>query len=89
MSEFYLQDTRQFVGNDMVFWAKDGKGYTTDINKCHVFTQQEAFEQNQCRDTDRPWPKDYIDSKTRPAVDVQHVDYEVAMQKVNQAGEGE
>ena len=77
--EYYLQDTRDYVGNDILFWAKGNKGYTTDVSKAEVFTEFEAFKQNQCRDTDRPWPKEYIDAHTRPAVDHQHVDYDVAM----------
>ena len=71
MEQFYLQDKRQYVGNDLLFWAKDGKGYTTDLRKAHVYTKEEAFKQNRMRDTDIPWPKEYIDSKVRPAVDHQ------------------
>lgn len=77
--EYYLQDSRNCVGNDMLFWAKDCKGYTTDLNKAHVFTKNEALEQHQCRETDIPWPKDYIDEKTRPAVDFQYVSVEEAL----------
>lgn len=79
LKEYYLQDTRQMVGNDILWWAKDGRGYTTDISRAHIFTEKEAFRQQEARDTDRPWPKDYIDGKTRPAVDFQYVDYEVAI----------
>tara|TARA_R110001583_G_scaffold9243_8_gene43951 strand:- start:531 stop:914 length:384 start_codon:yes stop_codon:yes gene_type:complete len=76
---FYLQDKRQYVGNDILWWAKDGKGYTTDISKAHVFTKDEAVKHNQGRETDVPWPKEYIDGKTRPAVDMQYVDIDVAL----------
>lgn len=81
MSEqFYLQDNRSYVGNDILFWAKDGKGYTTDLNKAHIYTKEEAVKQHQSRETDIPWPKDYIDVKTRPAVDMQYVDINIALQ---------
>lgn len=72
--QFYLQDERTYVGNDILFWARDGKGYTTDTSKAHVYTRDEAFKQHECRETDIPWPKDYIDARTRPAVDHQDVD---------------
>lgn len=81
-NEFYLQDKRTYVGNDVMWWAKDGKGYTTDVSKAHVYTKEEAFGQHECRETDVPWPKDYIETKVRPAVDVQYIDYEVAMQGI-------
>jgi len=73
IDKFYLQDSRDFVGNDMLFWAKNAQGYTTDLRKAHVFTKVNALKQHQCRETDIPWPKDYIDARTRPAVDVQYV----------------
>ena len=82
MSEklFYLQDTRTMVGNDIVWWAKEGRGYTTDLNKAQVFTEYEAMRQHENRATDRPWPKEYVDAKSRQAVDFQYVDYEIATQ---------
>ncbi|MFI9653940.1 hypothetical protein ABGV17_04310 [Guyparkeria sp. GHLCS8-2] len=76
---YYLQDSRTFVGNDVMWWAKDGKGYTTDLRKAHVFTKEAAVRQHNDRETDIPWPKDYIDARTRPAVDHQHVDQDVAL----------
>ncbi len=73
MDAFYLQDSRGYVGNDMLFWAKDGKGYTTDLSNAHVYTKDEAYRQHAIRETDIPWPKEYIDSKARPAVDRQYL----------------
>jgi hypothetical protein len=70
--QYYLQDSRSYVGNDILFWA-DGGGYTTDVSKAEVMTEEEAFRLNRNRDSDIPWPKDYIDSKVRPAVDMQYV----------------
>lgn len=70
---YYLQDSRSYVGNDMLFWAVDGKGYTTDLRKAQVYTKDEAVAQHRSRETDIPWPKEYIDARTRPAVDMQHV----------------
>lgn len=82
MSEqlFYLQDSRSYVGNDVLWWAKDGKGYTTDLSKAHVYTMADAVAQHNCRETDIPWPKDYIDAKTRPAVDVQYINRAEALE---------
>ncbi|MDD3675820.1 hypothetical protein [Thauera propionica] len=79
MDEFYLQDSRSYVGNDVVWWARDGNGYTTDLSKAHVFTREEAQRQHDARPTDIPWPKRYIDAKTRPAVDMQYIRREEAL----------
>jgi len=78
---FYLQDSRSFVGNDLMFWAIDGKGYTSDLRKAHMFTKQEAVQHHEHRETDIPWPKEYIDQHTRPAVDHQYVDIDIALKK--------
>ena len=70
---FYLQDSRSHIGNDVLWWAKGGNGYTTDLREAHVYAQAEAVAQHNMRETDIPWPKDYIDGKARPAVDMQHI----------------
>jgi hypothetical protein len=80
---FYLQDKRSFVGNDVVFWAEGKSGYTTDVSKAHVFTKDEAFAQHRSRNTDIPWPKEYIDARTRPAVDFQYVNIKEALAGVD------
>ncbi|MBP0714870.1 hypothetical protein ABXK61_16315 [Burkholderia sola] len=69
---FYLQDSRSFVGNDVMWWA-DPDGYTTDLRKARLFTRDDAQQQHNIRKTDIPWPKEYIDGKTRPAVDFQYL----------------
>lgn len=71
---YYLQDTRSMVGNDVLFWAKGGLGYTTDLREAQVFTKAQVDAHHKSRSTDVPWPKSYIDSKTRPAVDFQYID---------------
>jgi len=76
---FYLQDSRTYVGNDMLFWARDGKGYTTDLRNAEVYSLEEAVQQHQRRETDIPWPKTYIDARTRPAVDMQYVKRDEAL----------
>ena len=73
MSQFYLQDSRSYVGNDVLFWAKDGNGYTTDLRNAQVYTKSDAVALHNARETDIPWPKEYIDGKTRPAVDMQYI----------------
>lgn len=77
--QYYLQDSRGYVGNGILWWAKNGAGYTTDVSKAHVFSKDEAIKKNRNRDTDKPWPKSYIDNKTTPVVDMQNARIEVAL----------
>jgi hypothetical protein len=68
---YYMQDSRQYVGNSMYWWAKDAKGYTCDIRKAHIFTKNETLKNSQ-RDSDVLWPKEYIDERISHHIDKQH-----------------
>jgi hypothetical protein len=70
---YYLQDSRGYVGNDVLWWAQGGAGYTTDLSKAAVLSKDAAVRQHNCRETDIPWPKEYIDARSRPAVDMQYI----------------
>lgn len=70
---YYLQDTRQYVGNCPTWWAKDRMGYVTRLDHAHKFTRAEAIAQAICRSTDRPWLCSAIDTILRPTVDMQEL----------------
>ena len=72
-NKYYIQDERQYVGNSMLWWAKDSNGYTTDIHKAHVYTKEEAEKKCSNRKTDIMWLKDYIDQKISCHIDGQYV----------------
>lgn len=72
-SMFYIQDTRQFVGNCPVWWGPNGSGYVTRLDEAGRYTEQEAVRQNRTRDTDVPWPCAEIDAIARHTVDFQHM----------------
>ena len=70
---YFLQDSRGNVGDNLMFWARDGKGYTSDVNLAQPYPEDEAFGQHESRVTDVPWPTDYIEGRVRPVVDMQHI----------------
>ena len=70
---FYIQDTRQFVGNCPMWWGPNGSGYVTRLDEAGRYTEQEAIKQNRTRDTDIPWPCAEIDAIARRTVDCQHM----------------
>lgn len=76
--EYYLQDSRSFLGNSLVFWRKGG-GYSSNVAEAEVFTAERAWNQNQSRSTDIPWPKKYIDERWSPCVDSQRCNLEDAL----------
>ena len=44
-----------------------------------MYTKAEALGQHHSRLTDIPWPKEYIDARTRPAVDMQYIKRDEAL----------
>lgn len=70
---FYIQDTRQVVGNCPVWWGPNGGGYVTRLDEAGRYTEQEAVSQNRTRETDIPWPCAEIDALARKTVDCQHM----------------
>lgn len=68
---YYIQDSRQVVGNSMVWWRESG--YTCDLLQAKVFDKDEATRICDNRDTDKMWEKDYIDFLIQHHVDVQTV----------------
>lgn len=68
---FYVQDSRQYVGNCPLWWCPDGAGYTTRLDKAGKYTSDAAMSQHRARGTDIPWPCEQIDALRRPTVDMQ------------------
>lgn len=72
MGPFYLQDSRGLVGDNLMFWATAG-GYTSDLRQAEPFTQGKAVAQHNSRESDIPWPADYLQARFYAAVDMQYL----------------
>jgi hypothetical protein len=70
---FYLRDSRSDVGDSCMFWAKDGAGYTTNLEAAHVYTLAEAQCHFNSRATDIPYCKDQVDQLATVRVDHQYL----------------
>lgn len=76
MSEFVLQDSRGNTGDRLMFWAKDGAGYTTNLENAQRYTKEQACSQNESRESDLPWPLAYLVERMELAVDCQYLEPE-------------
>ncbi|GAH14775.1 unnamed protein product, partial [marine sediment metagenome] len=80
MKLFYIQDTRSYVGNSMLWWEENNSGYVCDIRKAKVFTEEEAKKicpgrgryYRSSQNGKRMWPKEYIDQRISQHIDMQH-----------------
>lgn len=74
MKLFYLRDTRGNTGSSCMFWAENGNGYTTNLDKAHVYTLEEAQRYINNRHTDVPLSKESVDTVATVRVDHQYLD---------------
>lgn len=70
---FYMQDSRSNVGSRAMFW-RNGGGYTSNLDEAEQFTRLSAIKQFECRETDLPWPVDYVRARAQVGVDHQYLD---------------
>jgi len=73
---YYIQDSRSYTGNCVVWWGKLQRGYTSDLDKAGLYTESEAREICK-RETDKAYPKEYIEGKTQRTVDHQYIDWKM------------
>lgn len=75
MSEqrYYIQDTRSFHGNAVVWWAPEGKGYTSHLDVAGLWTEDEARKIELNRTTDRAIPEDVARGAASLHVDAQRL----------------
>ena len=70
---YYIQDSRQFVGNCVLFWRKGGNGYTTDLSEAQIYTHEDATKICNNRSTDKMWPIEQINILASETVDMQRL----------------
>jgi len=75
---YYIQDSRGFHHNALIWWGIDGGGYTSDIQRAGKYGREEAARIVNGRDSDIAWPCDYIDKNEKSKkiiIDGQSLDY--------------
>jgi hypothetical protein len=70
---FFVQDSRGLVGDNLMFWAVGSNGYTSDLRQSARFSKTQAVALNSSRESDIPWPSDYLMARFYIAVDMQHL----------------
>ncbi len=69
---YYIQDSRSYVGNAMVFWGKNGSSYTCKIEQAGKYSKEEAYKQYKSRNTDIPWKASDLEAGIYKIVDMQY-----------------
>ncbi len=66
---FFIQDKRKTKNGIVSWWAKNSFGHTTDLAQAEKYTLKEAYKHYQNRETDLPWPVDYILQRTQITIE--------------------
>lgn len=77
---YYIQTG--YVGNAILWWGKESKGYTTDIEEAGVYTHQQAMRIIQ-RDQDKAWLCEHVDNCTaahKKIIDSQYLNPELRIE---------
>ena len=70
---FFIQDTRQYVGNCVYWWRKEAKGYTCHLDDAMEVGEEDARKIERSRGTDKAWPADQVRAAATMQVDVQRL----------------
>lgn len=74
--KYLVQDRRNYVGNSVLWWAKDHKGYTCDFDRVHIFTKDEILKYFiDGRDTDIIWSLTEAKKGLKTHIDAQKLDF--------------
>ncbi len=66
MELYYIQDTRTYCGNSVMWWKPMGQGYTSNLDEAWKVPATWRG-----RDTDKLWPCSAIDSRASREFDMQ------------------
>lgn len=70
---YYIQDTRDTVGNCASWWRPNSCGYTTQIEEAGLYSEEEAKKITSHRSTDIAWPKEVVEHCAVRHVRVDHL----------------
>lgn len=70
---YYLQDSRTYVGNCPMWWAKDSGGYVCNLDNAGLYTYEEAMQLHKDRSTDIPWKQQDVEIAVKRLVDAQYL----------------
>lgn len=71
---YYVQDSRNYVGNSVLWHGLNGGGYVCDIKDAHKYTKDEIVKDyTNGRDTDIVWSARHVDANISEHVDRQKI----------------
>ena len=70
---YYIQDTRSYTGNSVMWWCPEGNGYTSDLDEAWKVPLDKAKAMHRSRKTDVPWACNEINKYAQRHFDMQNL----------------
>jgi hypothetical protein len=71
---FYVQDSRNYVGNSVLWWGLGSSGYVTQLDKAQKYTKAEILKDfSNGRETDIIWRANHVEDNIKTHVDIQYL----------------
>lgn len=67
--KFYIQDTRSYSGDAVIWWRPNRKGYTFNIDDAGLYEEEEARSIERVRGTDKAVPQEVAQAAIIRVVD--------------------
>ena len=71
---YYVQDSRNYVGNSILWWGLGSSGYVTQLKDAQKYTKAEILKDfSNGRETDIIWRASHVEANIRTHVDSQYL----------------
>jgi hypothetical protein len=71
---YYVQDSRSYVGNSILWWGLGSSGYVTQLKDAQKYTKDEILKRfSDGRETDIIWQASHVEANIRTHVDAQYL----------------
>ena len=67
---YYIQSPKRYIGNSLLWWKKDSRGYTVKLDEALLINEEEMKRLIYCQPGSTAWKKEAVDSVARLQVDM-------------------
>lgn len=75
---YYVQDSRNYVGNAVLWFGLNNNGYVTDLSKAQKYTWEQIQKFN-LRETNIIWDSEHVENAIRQYIDMQGLNREYSI----------
>lgn len=70
---FYIQHTKHYAGDYVLWWGPKQNGYTFDLDKAGLYTEEEAKRIEALRGQEKAWPEAMVRRAATKSVSIEYL----------------